>query len=182
MVRFVEQNPGLKLAVLAHRWSIYNGRPYVDGDEAKTIFLLTSANDALTPQRSAAILHQSLEQTLDFFAERGITVLLLGEVPSMGKDQTRCLARAIKNGSRLEDCGRSIDAVQGEIGQTNAVLSALASKRRGVFFFSPASVLCNAGWCPAVRNGVVMYRDSSHLNRAGAESLVDVVQLPAVDR
>jgi peptidoglycan/LPS O-acetylase OafA/YrhL len=182
MVRFVEQNPGLKLAVLAHRWSIYNGRPYVDGDEAKTIFLLTSANDALTPQRSAAILHQSLEQTLDFFAERGITVLLLGEVPSMGKDQTRCLARAIKNGSRLEDCGRSIDAVQGEIGQTNAFLSALASKRRGVFFFSPASVLCRAGWCPAVRNGVVMYRDSSHLNRAGAESLVDVVQLPAVDR
>ena len=98
MIRFVDQNPGLKLAVLAHRWSMYNGTPLGDSKRSRTIYLLAFPGDEQSPKRSSEILRHGLEQTLDFFESRGIKVLLLGEVPQPAGDPTKCIARAIKQG------------------------------------------------------------------------------------
>jgi hypothetical protein len=54
-----------------------------------------------------------------------------------------------------------------------AYLTALAWRRPGVFVFDPFEALCGAatGPCTPVRNGRLIYRDSSHLTEAGSQSL-----------
>jgi hypothetical protein len=178
MVRFVEQNPGLKLAVLAHRWSIYNGTPYSDGEKTKTIYLLAFPADQKSPQRSRVILRQGLEQTLDFFESRGIKVLLLGEVPPPGRDPTRCIAHAIRNGEPPDSCGRAESEALREISESNRLLATEAAKRKNVTFFSPTNVLCKDGWCGVVRDNVYIYRDGTHLTRRAAELFADYIRLP----
>lgn len=178
MVRFVDRNPGLQLAVLAHRWSVYNGLPFTDGERERTLYLLASPGDERSARRSGEVLRNSLEQTLDFLQSRGIKVLLMGEVPPPGRDPSRCLARAIKQGLPLEPCGRAEKEATEEISQANALLAEQAAKRKNVTFFSPTPFMCKDGWCNVVRDGIYIFRDSTHLTWMGAELLADHIQLP----
>jgi peptidoglycan/LPS O-acetylase OafA/YrhL len=180
MVRFVEQNPGLRLVVLAQAWSQYAGKPLLTEDgRHKTTYLLGSSDDERSEQRSSEILRRSLEQTLDYFESKGIQVLLLGEVPPLVRDPVRCVATAIKTQHRPQNaCGRDRSEVWRAIGETEALLAGLAQSRRNVFFFSPSDAMCDQQWCNVVLDGVYMYRDAGHLNKIGAERLAQAMRLP----
>lgn len=178
MVRFAEQNPRLRLVVLAQSWSMYTGNELIVQEGRKIVHLVASREDEHSERRSSEILRRSLEETLDFFAAKGIPVLLLGEVPPLGRDPVRCLASAIKQNRPHDTCGRDIREVSRIVGETNALLAELARTRRNVFFFSPSDAMCHEGWCNPVIDGIFMYRDATHLNKMGAERLAQVMRLP----
>jgi hypothetical protein len=178
MVRFVEENPRLRLVVLAQSWSIYAGTELIAKEGRRVVHLLRSKGDERSQQRSSEILRRSLEETLDFFEKRGIAVLLLGEVPPLARDPVICMANAIKRGSPPNACGRDHAEVSRVIGATDALLADLARTRRNVFFFSPSEVMCDQTWCNAIVGGTYMYRDMTHLNRFGAERLAQTMRLP----
>jgi peptidoglycan/LPS O-acetylase OafA/YrhL len=178
MVRFVEQNPRLRLVVLAQSWSTYTGKEIIAQEGRKIMHLVASRGDERSERRSSEILRRSLEETLDFFAAKDIPVLLLGEVPPLGRDPVRCMAGAIKQNRPHNTCGRDIAEVSRIVGETNALLAELARTRRNVFFFSPSDAMCEQGWCHAVIDGIFMYRDATHLNRLGAERLAQAMRLP----
>ncbi len=179
MVRFVEQNPGLRLVVLAQAWSQYAGKLlFTEGGRRWTIYLLGSKDDERSELRSSEILRRSLEQTLDYLESKGIQVLLLGEVPPLVRDPVRCIANAIKQHRPQNACGRDLSEVRRVIGETEALLAGLARARKNVFFFSPSGTMCDQQWCNVVLDGVYMYRDAGHLNRLGAERLAQAMRLP----
>jgi hypothetical protein len=176
MVRFVDDNPRLQLAVLAHHWSSYAGKTI--WEDVEPIYLLGSQGDPKSAQRSLEVLRQSLEQTIDFLSARGIQVLLMGEVPLYDGDPIKCVTAAIKQGLGAEGCRISATAVQARIGATNGMLAELAAHRDNVSFFSPLATLCDDAWCSPVLDHVYLYRDRMHLNRIGAEYLARSVRLP----
>jgi peptidoglycan/LPS O-acetylase OafA/YrhL len=179
MVRFVEQNPGLRLVVLAQSWSRYAGKLlFAEGGRRKTIYLLGSKDDERSELRSSEILRRSLEQTLNYFESKGIQVLLLGEVPPFARDPVKCIAKAIKQNRPHNACRRDLSEVQRVIGETEALLANAARVRKNVFFFSPSDTMCDQQWCNVVLDGVYMYRDAGHLNRMGAERLAQAMRLP----
>jgi peptidoglycan/LPS O-acetylase OafA/YrhL len=176
MARFVDDNPRLQLAVLAHHWSSYAGQTI--WEDVEPIYLLGSKGDQTSAQRSLEVLRQSLEQTIDFLTTRGIQVLLMGEVPLYDRDPIKCVTAAIKQGLGAQGCRISAKAVQDRIGATNRMLAELAEHRDNVSFFSPLATLCDDVWCSPVLDDVYLYRDRMHLNRIGAEYLARSVRLP----
>ena len=176
MVRFVERNPRLQVAVLAHNWSAYTGRQ-VWQDEAR-IYLVGAKHDVRSAQRSLEVLRQSLEQTIDLFEKHGIHVVLLGEIPLFDRDPIKCIAAAVKQGLGAQGCRIAVREVQERVGFMNALLADLAKRRKNVSFFSPLDSMCDEKWCNPVKDGVYMYRDRGHLNRIGAEHLARSMNLP----
>jgi hypothetical protein len=132
VARFVGENPGLKLVVLAHRWSVYYGAPSGDGKAARTIYLLGSATDEVSRERTREVFRRSLAQTLDFFEQRKIAVLLIGEVPPLGKNPVPCIAKAIQSGKAPDACGRLEADVLRETAETAALLMEETRTRRFV--------------------------------------------------
>lgn len=179
--RVIEANPGLRLVVLAHRWSVYTGVPFTEGDEQQKPFFVTgSPTDDRSARRSQEVLRESLRQTVEFLEQRNVRVLLLGEVPPLGKDPTRCIANAIKQSIDPNICGRSRHEVRLETEHSSAMLFRQSVISKQTALFSPIELLCSNLWCGAVRDSVYLYRDSSHLNRMGAQKLADFFILPAI--
>jgi len=179
MIHFVRENPRLQVAVLAHHWSVYTGKSIYDDQAA--IYVLGSRNDKRSQQRSLEVLRQSLEQTIEFFVERGIHVVLLGEVPPFASDPVKCIAAALRQGRSADSCHRPVQEVRERIGTMNSLLSELAARRNGVSFVSPLDTMCDKVWCSPVADGVYMYRDRGHLNRVGAEHLARGMRIPYME-
>ena len=178
VLRFVEENPRLQVAVLAHHWSIYMGKTLYQDEGKQPFYLLGSRQDERSEQRSLHVLQQSLEQTIDLFEQRGIHVVLLGEVPPLGRDPIKCIAAAVKRGLGAQGCRRPASEVQQRLGAINRQLADLARRRSNVSFFSPLDTMCDRTWCSPIVDGVYMYRDGDHLNRIGAEHLARSMRLP----
>jgi peptidoglycan/LPS O-acetylase OafA/YrhL len=176
MARFVDNNPRLQLAVLAHHWSSYTGKTI--WEDVEPIYLLGSPHDQTSAQRSLEVLRQSLEHTIDFLTARGIQVLLMGEVPLYDRDPIKCVTAAIKEGLGAQGCRIAAKVVQERIGGTNRMLAELAQRRANVSFFSPVASMCDELWCRPVVDDVYLYRDRMHLNRIGAEYLARSMHLP----
>jgi len=179
MIHFVRQNPRLQIAVLAHHWSRYAGKPIYDDEE--TIYVVASSDDERSHRRSLQVLRQSLEQTIEFFVQRGIHVVLLGEVPLFARDPTKCIAAAFRQGRSAETCRRPVQEVREQLAIMNNLLSELATRHVGVSFVSPLDAMCDELWCSPVADGIYLYRDRSHLNRLGAEHLSHGMRVPHME-
>ena len=179
MVHFVRENPSLRIAVLAHNWSVYAGKAIFD-DQAP-IYVVASRTDERSQQRSLQVLRQSLEQTIDFFQQRGIHVVLLGEVAIFARDPVKCIAAALRQGDNLQSCRRPLQEVRERLDTMNNLLSELATRHGYASFISPLAAMCDNAWCSPVANGVYMYRDRSHLNRVGAEQLARSMRVPHLE-
>ena len=176
IVDFVERNPQLQVAVLAHNWSAYTGTA-VWRDEAP-IYLLGSKGDVRSAPRSLEVLRHSLEQTIDLFEKHAVHVVLLGEIPLFDRDPLKCIAAAAKHGLGAQSCRIPVRDVQERVGAMNALLADFARRRKNVSFVSPLDTMCDEAACSPVMDGVYMYRDRSHLNRLGAEHLARSLRLP----
>ena len=85
MVRFVDENPRLQVAVLAQHWSVLHRDDDLAGRKADLSPGL-EGRCAHRAQRSLEVLRQSLEQTIDFFEQHGVHVVLMGEIPLFDRD------------------------------------------------------------------------------------------------
>jgi len=180
MLRFAQGNSRLQIAVLAHHWSIYTGTELYSDEGHQPFYLLASSQDERSEQRSLQVFRDSLEKTIDFFEGRGVHVLLLGEVPPLGRDPMKCVAAGIKGGLDTHACRRPVAEVRQRLAAMNQLLSDVAHRRRGVSFYSPVGAMCDETSCSPIVDGVYMYRDSGHLNRIGAEHLSHSMRLPEV--
>jgi peptidoglycan/LPS O-acetylase OafA/YrhL len=176
MLRFVQGNSQLQIAVLAHRWSIYTGTALYREEGHQPFYLLASSRDERSEQRSLQVLRESLEKTVDFFEGRGVHVLLLGEPPPLGRDPIKCVAASIKGGLDVHTCRRPAAEVRHRLDAVNRLFSDVANRHNGVSFYSPLDTMCDEAWCSPIVDGVYMYRDSGHLNRIGAEHLSRTIQ------
>jgi peptidoglycan/LPS O-acetylase OafA/YrhL len=169
MLRFVEENPALQVAVLAQHWSSYTGKAI--WQDVERIYLLGGNNDTASEQRTREVLQHSLDATLDYFEQRGVHVILLGEVPLFDRDPIRCIVAALRQGKPAQSCRIAASDVQRRVGEANALLADLAARRGNVSFYSPLEAMCDKEWCSPTVDGIYMYRDRMHLNRIGAEHL-----------
>jgi len=179
MVHFVRENRHLRVAVLAHNWSAYAGKAIYEDEAA--IYVVASRTDERSHRRSLQVMRQSLEQTIDFFEQQGIYVVLLGEIPIFARDPVKCIAAALRQGRDLENCRRPVEEVRERLGTMNNLLAQLAARHSHVSFVSPLETMCDHAWCSPVANGVYMYRDRNHLNRLGAEQLARTMRVPRLE-
>ncbi|MBL8564940.1 MAG: acyltransferase [Hyphomicrobiaceae bacterium] len=171
IVAFVESNPGLKLVVLSGVWPDYARHLGWNGLNAKGLVRPQGVDGALA-------FTEVLASTVRYFRARGIRVHLIGQVPHFKVLPARCTTAALAAGRDVAPCGRHAKDVRAELAETETALSALAASDPGVTVTLPTATLCGPDWCSPMKDGVFLYRNTSHLNSAGARHLARYFTLP----
>ena len=140
--------------VLAARWRVY--RYALAGDPAHPL-----ADDA-----AIEAFEQALRSTVRMLVARDIRVLVVAPVPEHRFDILHCLAR-----HSPEFCNTSRTVIEK---QRSVVLRALERAVDGlprVQLWDPLPALCEESGCFATRDGIILYRDDSHLTYTGSRWL-----------
>ncbi|WP_072396209.1 acyltransferase family protein [Hyphomicrobium sp. CS1GBMeth3] len=165
ILKFLERNPGLKIAILSWAWSNYGS-------------LSTNRVADHTKLGAAPNFDAFVTATVEIFRKRGIKVLIIGQVPHFTTFSLRCLAEAARNDTEEVDCALSRDYVDSMLGTYQHVVEAIDVAADDVFFLDMRALLCTEALCSAFKDEVLLYRDRGHLNALGAAYLARYAALP----
>ncbi len=112
-----------------------------------------------------------LVETVRTLSTLGPRVLLMRQVPSLGHDVPRALARAALAGEQSANVGLPVEEHLAFAARSNAALDRAAQEVRGVMVLDPLPFLTLNGICVAEMNGHPLYYDRQHLTRSGAVRL-----------
>lgn len=177
--RFVETNPGLRIAVVAGYWENWATRL-----EERSVRHAgqTGAGTQHAPQMPPQVtrFERLLSQTLKLLTDRGIRVLLLGQVPVYEAIPVRCIASAIDEGGNPDRCGKPGPTGIKEVSRTDAILQRLAAANRLVEVFLPSTLLCKGPTCRLTLDGIMIYRNGTHINQKGAAAFARYIKFPTI--
>jgi peptidoglycan/LPS O-acetylase OafA/YrhL len=132
---------------------------------------------------SLAEWHGGVRRTLETFSEAGLKVAWMRDVPQPPFDVPNCLARSTRHswypGGQCE-----IEERQALRANVFAAERDAADGLFNVSFVDMTDQLCKGGRCPAIENGVIVYRDDNHLTGSFAARLAPVLdrRLPVLLR
>ncbi len=148
----------IKTIILAGRWAMYDRGTFADEDE-----LVPRTVDGDRHALFAGMLHR----TIDALTQRGIKVILIQDVPEIGWNVSRLLARNALLGWP-EKNGPTLAEYRARQSYVLAQFAALGGK---VTLLDPTPILCPGGQCAVKRDGHLLYRDGDHLTTFGASLL-----------
>lgn len=171
LLEIVKTDPSIDTVIIVSRYSIYfTGTGF--GPNERHPVLLQSVQGGFGEQGNPQLFEQGLRQTLDDLQQSGKRVIFMHQVPELGFSPRHCVTRPF--GSKLEDADCTIDKQQVEerqAGYRQAVASVLANYP-DVLVFDPLDYFCHDTLCQAMRGKQLLYRDDDHLNRYGADFLM----------
>ncbi len=148
----------IKTFILAGRWAMYDQGTFAEEDD-------------LVPRVVAADRHALfaglLHRTIDKLTQRGIKIVLIQDVPEIGRDVPNMMARDMLMGWPEEN-GPTLAEYRERQRYVLAQFSTLGGK---VTLLDPTPILCPGGQCAIKRNGHLLYRDGDHLTTFGASLL-----------
>ncbi len=170
---FIERNPNLKIAVISNYWE-------------KWLALLNSAagTNAKSPEQTARPLpafEHALEQTVRMFTDRGIKVVMIGQIPVYEVLPVRCIISAIDSGRDASICGMTKSDALNRLKLSNAALTRVAARNPGVSLSLPLEFMCGQQRCSPMMDGVLLYKNGGHLNQFGSRLMERFVKFPAID-
>jgi peptidoglycan/LPS O-acetylase OafA/YrhL len=142
--------------------------------------------DGSAPSSSAEVaLGEGMSRTLRRLRESGKHITFLLDWPELTFDPRACLSRPLNSLSPQSGrCRVSRDWVDARNRDYRSLVAAVAARQPRLHVVDLQVPLCDARWCHASLDGVVMYRDADHLNRTGAMFVVDALRdelLSAID-
>lgn len=168
ILKFLERNPGLKIAVLSSAWSLHRKL------RVNHLWPGRETTRTLSFAEAAA-------ETVALFRKRGIKVLIIGQVPFFDVFSLNCLVAAARNDTEEIDCAEPLGEVDQTLDFSQTAFRSLAARDPGVTFLSMRDLLCGSTICSAFKDEVLLYRDSEHLNAIGSAYLARYAALPKLD-
>lgn len=169
-IAVVKASPKDSIVVVSHSWSgqlskagiLGQKEPYAPGDSEEGYrFIASKLGD--------------LSKAVD-----GRKVIVIGNVPpSQSEDISGCYSRP---SFFAFDCEALASTNQASLktSQGNAILKEAVAKIPNVMFLDPEDALCENGVCHAIKDGVVLYSDSSHLSKAGSVEVITKFAKPII--
>ena len=108
---------------------------------------------------------RGLDIALDSLDGMGVRALVIGPTPLLDESAPECVARRSD-----EYCRLTRARFNTEEGGILAALTAVVAKHPADGIFDPTPTFCDDRWCYPTRSGTLLFRDRSHLSRAGAEA------------
>jgi hypothetical protein len=115
---------------------------------------------------------EGLWRTLNKLERAGLRITVIQNIPRPGIDVLTCLARADGKKGGEEKCNASRQMAVDE-GFLRAERAA-ASRLHGVNVVDVTQYFCDAAVCPSKLNGIIVYRDGSHMTEHYALTLSNV--------
>lgn len=171
LISFLDQNPGLKIAVLSSVWSSYS-RGLI-------------ANGFVPPggMADATTFSDFMTQTVGLLRRRGIRVVIMKPIPHFPAPRFKlsCFIGEARTGITPEGCGFPVARARVNSDKFQDVFAGLAAADAGVSVFDFADAICTDGTCTGFKDRVFLYRDRLHLNAVGAALLANHVAVPGFE-
>ena len=128
-------------------------------------------NQKFSATASRDLFESNMEGWLQDLERDGYPVLLVGEVPPLGIDLTKCISSPILN---IEWCTPVFDYsdVEKILEPNEKFFNKMAEKFGNVFLLSPFNLLCSSENCPLFLDGTYIYRDDDYINMKASAELV----------
>ena len=166
------QDPKIRTVILGARWAYYQSSVGFKMDTLVPVYLRSGSEpfEKSVAQNTLA-LQAGLLRTVELLRSHGKNVLIVGPVPEIGYNVPRALHMNALLPSFLQSDVRPTSAEFHQRNQESLrVLSEIgASEGIGVLF--PHEVLCGAGRCEIVADGIVIYHDANHLSYRGSSAV-----------
>jgi peptidoglycan/LPS O-acetylase OafA/YrhL len=176
-LKFIDTNPGLKLAIVSAYWQMW--KPRLDRDQLpRTRHQPIGAAIAsyAGPKFENAVL-----QMIKVFRDRGIKVHIIGPVASQNF-RMNCIIRAARDDLKFGSCGIAAEQARASLEPINAIFARAAANDPGVSYSLPLEFMCDSANCSPVIENVFLYRgDGIHLSHEGAELLSKHIHVPSLD-
>lgn len=167
ILRYLDAHPELKVAVLGAAWSIYEAPGRISALGERLGFGRQGDPDSF---------RAALKRTIALFRQRGIRVVLMGQIPYPQAFSLACFARTARRGTFNEGCaGQPRAGLPKAWHDKRDALAEAAAGDDGVRFVDMLDVMCPGGMCSTFRDGVFLYRDKSHLSATGSRLLAKAV-------
>ncbi len=173
IIKFLDENPQLKLVILASNWASYQ-YPDMVGHNG----LVIDPAAPVTETRGPYEFQRHLETTVAFLRDRGLKVMIIGQVPYVKDLPFACAVSARRRGDSGNDCGFPAKSVRDQIEVSNSAIAEVSKRESGVESRLPSDVICDKEHCYTVMDGLFLYRDHGHLNAVAARHLAQHFQLP----
>ncbi|NTJ62184.1 acyltransferase [Agrobacterium rhizogenes] len=128
--------------------------------------------------RSASVV-QAMDRLIADLTKQGTRVVLVSDVPEMGRYMPEAIAKAMMRGTSM-DVAPPLDYIEKRQALSHAILTRLAAKY-GTAIIDPLPLLCGSGRCDSVRNGLPLYKDADHLTATFAATL-SPLYIPALSK
>jgi peptidoglycan/LPS O-acetylase OafA/YrhL len=175
--KFIVANPGLKVAVISGFWEKWLGR--VEHPEQRLDVPLAKT-EAEAAGVSAKAFDKVLADTIKVFTDRGIKVLLIGQIPTYGTLPVRCLVSNLRAGGDPASCGMARSRADAELKRSDEALLRAARTLPNVSTSLPRSYMCQEKTCSLLLDGTMLYKNGGHVNQYGALLLRRFVEFPAI--
>ena len=176
-LKFIDANPGLKLAIVSAYWQTWKTR--LDRDPLpRTRHLPIGAAIA---SYAGPSFENAVVQMIRVFRDRGIKVHIIGPVASL-KFRVNCIIRAAREDLKFDVCGVPAEQARASLEPINAIFAQAAANDPGVSYSLPPEFMCDSATCSPVIDNVIVYRsDGFHLNHEGAELLSKYIHVPSLE-
>jgi len=182
IIKFLDENRGLKFVILSAAWSSYITKGSNPNIMRSSMELPGSVRAKLAKlgYKPGDSRYYFAATVLDMRA-RGISVLLLGQVPhyyKIGGLPIRCVVKAVNSGTSPDQCGISEQIARAPLKPSDEFFERLAEQIDGVSVFLPTAQICKNGLCRVMASGKFLYRNPGHLSNAGARYFAGVLPFP----
>lgn len=169
-VKFAIDN-AIDKVFLAARWTYYT-----EGDYSGTgMQYLSTGEQKKDKQLSIESLFYGLESNFEFYAEHGIDVILMLQVPMQKSSPDGIYFNALNDKKlskeKLDENSISFNENQNFQWFTNKMITGVASKFDNVYIIDPSDYMCNQAVCAVGTEVNSYYFDDDHLSIIGAHVL-----------
>jgi peptidoglycan/LPS O-acetylase OafA/YrhL len=173
VAEWIKTQGNLKTAFLAGIWTVYAGGGLLNLPQDHS-----SAGGVLGAKLVSPDPASGLTQTLSFLRDSGIAAAIVEDVPAFPLPVAPCAAHARMFGRDEERCVSMPQArFEARDRLASGPLDAIA-RRFGVTRLSTGAAFCDGQTCRAEKDGIILYRDETHLNTDGARFLGSRLKIP----
>ena len=157
---------------------IEGGRPSLEDEEFKVIFSELAKVSGVDKTVILTTYYRQdfakydlvneLRDTITSLKNIGYSVALLGDVPYFQSKPSACVDRKVPLRKEYSGCYISIAELNTQIELYDLSLRSLAEETDIEFFSLNTELLCDHKSCEMIKDNVLLYRDSSHLNIFGS--------------
>jgi peptidoglycan/LPS O-acetylase OafA/YrhL len=171
----IDKLESIKTVILASRWSLYATNLWFGSAEEseKRHEISAPSNSALVLPEE--ILFQSLNKSVAQLLAANKSVVLLLNVPELGIDPSRCVARPFRS-TPIACVVKRVD-FESRSKPMGKIVKKLKEIYPEIVVFDPSNLLCNETECHGRDQGGYLYRDDDHVSFYGASKIASAVVL-----
>lgn len=173
-IKFLHDEDSISRIYMIGRWALNTESEGYGEEKIGRIFLENGVNKNYSSDKNIEIMRQGLKKTLSSIEKMGKKVIIVAQIPEVGFDVPKRLARSALAGKDLE-VGPSLEEYLSRNKNALEILIESSSQYKNTSLMLPHEVLCKTGRCKIKKDGYSLYKDDDHINATGSRFILKLL-------